>query len=781
MIKKYGQLVFWPAIGFFLLIIPFYRVLLFSDRALFFRDLARDILVQKSQWTESVLAGNGIPFWNHFALGGTPFYSMIVGSPLHPLNTIFLLFGSQESARALSIYIWLHYVLFFAGSYLLLRNIRCRPHVASLMSAMFALSGYMLSVHSLAHLLAASVAVPWFFYFQEKYFQKKKIIFLFAASFFVGWPVYAGDPQFSYMLGAISLFFFVWRGCFRAWFLLCALSLLSSSAQLLPAILDIAKSQRTAMDNNEMLLFSYHPIRLVEMIYPIFFGNRYGGDEYWGGSYVNFNYKHPFIFSIYPGILLLLSMCFFPIFLKKWWRQKKYKYLLLVGAIPLGFIVSFGIFFPIPIYNMLAAVVPLFGLFRYPERFLIWPMFCAWILASLILERILRLPKLPLKKYSLILPLLYLTLTSVLYFGDMYGWIELHPSALISIKKSFLLISGSAIIFVLISQTKNWKKLIPFFFLLMSCADLFFHQRLLIWDQNKHIADPRRYRLVNEIKEDLEKRKEEIKHGGSLRLGTEKLEKFLFYTDLMDHTTSTSFAAFENLVPNVPGLVGIEDISGYYSFLSQRRLNFWDAVVRMNPMGGLSDLRFYFDIMGAYYLPERNQDQEIVLKRNESAQPYLFAPEKIFFRKDSSSALKTLRDTSFRSNRDLILEKNNSSESIEQSGERGNFIIGKRDGKRIEFTYFPQKSTPIKYLTLNESFDENWHAYVNGKRIPVYLANGWSMALGLENVTANEPITIIMRYQNKYILIGAMLSALWLLMGLVLYFRHKKRAAFAAL
>jgi hypothetical protein len=367
----------WPLIGALLLCIPFYRILLYTDRALFFRDLARDLLVQKSIWAASIRAGDGIPFWNHFALGGTPFYSMIVGGPLNPLNALFLLFPQEEAPRALAFYLWVHYLLFYFGAYRLLRSYHCNRKLSALMACTLGASGYLLSVHSLGHLLSASVAVPWYFYFQRRYFSTNRILYLLLTSATIAWPIYGGDPQHTYMLALISGAAFLKRGKVKDWLLLGSLSFLFAAAQLLPTAVEILRSQRLDIKSEELLYFSFHPLRALEIFYPLFFGNRYGTHEYWGGDYVNFAYKNPFIFSIYPGVLGIIALLLFPLFLKNWWKRKSLELYLLLGF-GLGLLLSFGVFFPVPLYDWCARFIPMFGLFRYPERFLFWPMWCVY-------------------------------------------------------------------------------------------------------------------------------------------------------------------------------------------------------------------------------------------------------------------------------------------------------------------------------------------------------------------------------------------------------------------
>ncbi|HEY8278854.1 MAG TPA: hypothetical protein VIH99_04480 [Bdellovibrionota bacterium] len=768
----YRRCVF-PLLGLSLLAIPFYRILLYNDRVLLFRDLARDLLAQKAIWAESMRSGSGFPLWNHFALGGTSFYSMIVGSPLHPLNFLFLLVPQQEAARALSIYLWCHYLFFFGGAYLWLRSLRFDRPVSSLMAASLALSGFMLSVHSLGHLLAASAAVPWFFYFQGRFFKERLLLFLSLAGAAIAWPIYAGDPQFTYMLALISFFFFWKEKRLRHWCLLGVLALMAAAAQLLPTAVDIARSQRLEIDSSELTLFSFHPLRFFEIFYPLFFGNRYGAGEYWGEEYVNFFYKTPFIFSIYPGALSLFSLFFLPLFARRWWKQKARAPLLLLGGAAAGFFLTLGVFSPVPIYEWAAKFVPGFGLFRYPERMLFWPLLASWLLSAWIFQRMVRLPAL-LKIRPAWALLCFLGLSLLAYALSKKGAFELHLATQKAILESVIGLGALYGALLVVMRFRKSRALVFLLFLLAVVWDLARHQSQLVWDQSKHITNGDRYGLVRGIQDDLGRRKEEIRHGGSFRFGSENLEKFLFMAGKMDHTTSTSFSMFENLVPNVGGIFGIEDIAGYFSFIPANRLRFWSAAVRSDASGA-SDIRFYLDLMGTHYVPQRDRDQQLLFRVNDSAQPYLHIPGRVFPVADFEAALTNLRHPEFRANRDAIIAGSPDFTWVgfgyrEQQEERGNFEITRRDGKRIEFEYLPAHDFKKAYLMVNESFDGNWKAYVNGASVPVFLANGWSMALRLEGIRAGKIFKISLRYENPLIFWGAVLTALWLAFTLLFAF-----------
>ncbi len=754
-----GSRLLWLVLGACALFLPFHQ-LLYSDRALFFRDLSRDLLVQKSIWAEAVRAGEGIPLWNRFALGGTPFYTMIVGSPQHPLNFLFLLFSRDEAPRALAWYLWIHYLAFGAGACLLLRSFRLRWPVAVMMAVSAALSGFLLSAHSLGHLVASAVAVPWYFYFTRTYFRSARPLYLLAASAMIAWPIYAGDPQFTYVLAVISGYQFLRLRLWLPWLGLGALAFLASAAQLLPTAAEIMASERLQIETTELLYFSFHPSRLAELFFPLFFGNRYGVESFWGADLVNFHYKHPFIFSVYLGILSLFSLSLLPLLFR---RGKIVRRALPLAALVLaGFFLGMGKFFPLPLYEEFSRWIPLFGLFRYPERFLFWPLFALWLLCSLALERGFRLPKIFLS------PVYVFSFASALAVNAAAWWFLEVPGPAKDALFATLWKAGAFLIAAQVLPRMQRSSWLPLVCAVLLVYELWAVQSRLIWFQSKHMADGNRYQLVSSIRGSLASRKAEIESGAAFRLGTEKLGRFEFNAARMDHTVATTFNLFDSLAANTAGFFGIEDVSGYFSFLPSSRLKFWKAMVRPDSGGG--DIRFYHDLLGVYYTPVRNpDDQRIRLEVNETALPYLYVPERVLFDDTFDSTLHTLRAGEFRPNRDAALT-GLAHEAVEQRGERGNFRILRRDSRALDFEFTPGPGPAKRYLVVSESFHRGWRAWASGVELPLWTANGWSMITELDKLEPGKAVTVEMRFQPPWLWPGLLLTASWWLIVILASF-----------
>lgn len=786
--SSFGKRLLTPFfLGLAFLCVPFYRILFYSDRVLLFRDLVRDYLPQKMLWANAFREGSPFPFWNHHSFGGTPFWAMNVGSPLHPFNFFFLLFPSGEESRALAFFLFFHYVLFYWGCYRLFRFFQLQPWPATLFALSLASSGLSLSLHSLGHVLVSMVSIPWFFYFLFMWQKNKDRKFLFLPiGAFMAWPIYGGDPQISYFLAIFFVLFHLFHLYLRkksggqsswlsvsSFFCVGISAFFFSAAQLLPTAELALQSARTTSSIADVLLFSFHPIRLLEFFFPLFFGNRLGFETYWAEQWVNFPYKNPFVFSAYPGIFFIW------IFISNFFQKQKHSPHALTALIAsISFLIlSFGDFSPIPLYQFFAEYFPLFPLFRYPERLLVWTLF--FLTAYLVfrsqpnsrshslgnsndcsVDLISSSTKIELQnsvKNWQPIPRIWVWL--ICLFGGLAciavfkKWIPIPLTATIGIV-------STCIGLLIINECKiRWKESSTFFFLCLGIigADLIWNQTYLVWDVNKHVLDLERNSIVREIKKDIETRSAAVKSGASFRVSPDLFSPLKHSNSYMDHISSTTHGILDSVSPNVLTIYGLEDISGYFSFVNSKRIDFWNHILAEG------DPRHYFDLMGAYYLPKRNQWQISNLSINDTAQPYLFAPETLFFVTSKEELFSTLRSAKFQTNRDVILQERKGESinaPVEQGIESGNFRITKRDGKRIQFQYFPKVAGGKKFIQINESFDKHWVARVNGQKVNIIETNGWAMGIWI-HLTTSSPVEIELEYRNPWIFFGLLLTALW--------------------
>lgn len=747
--------------GSFLVASPFYRPLLFTDRALLFRDLTRDFLPNKILWAKSVSSGEGIPFWNHFIHGGTPFYAVNTTSPLHPLNFLFLL---TNPAKAALYFLFAHYLLLFFGFYFLARAFKLERWQASALGAAFPLSGLMISAHSLPHYLASSASIPfWLLGMHELYKRKNFQLWLVGAA--IGWPIIAGDPQFAYIMAIATLGYMalhrngqtLLQGIF-VYAQVGVSAVLFSGIQLFPTLGFLLGSNRLQIQMDEVLSFSLHPYRIIEAVVPLAFGNRFGANSaFLGENLVNFIYKNPFIFSIYPGFFLLILAGFVP------WRDRKQS-LLLGGAIA-TLCLCFGSFFNPSLYEVVAHILPGFQMFRYPERLIFWVLLLLWLAGARSLAILPAQKPLSNWPWKFLFPAAQIALGLGVLIVYRFGYLGTTPQWHFGAAGTFCL----ALIWIgLIWRQARWGKNFFLFFGFVSLfADALLTGQRLVWDQSINTLDIRRYSLAQAIVKDLSHLGP---NGQARRLSSLFSGQHPFWKGSLDYSTSTTNFSLEALLPNTSMIFGIEEVTGYLSLQDSNREQFFTNTV-LRELGN-ADPRFLNDLMAVRYVPQVTPDGTVKLSINTTAQPYIFFPPKIHFAKDVSAAVSLMRSTDFRSNKDLVLVGPAERKPEISPEDTGDFEILKRNGREITIKV-KRKLDLQRYLLLNESFNANWVAEMNLKPLPIERGNQWAMSVLLP-ASSEEFQTVTFRYQDPMIPLGQTLSALWILIGLGLWLASRR-------
>lgn len=707
--------------------LPFWRILLFEDRALLYRDIARHFLPGKVYWARSVLQDGSIPLWNYSSSAGMPFWAENVNSPLHPLNVLFLLFPLEKSPLAMNWFIFLHYPVLLLGAYFLLRVFLWGRKEAFLFAAALALSGTYLSAHNLCHSFFSFVSIPWFFGLWISYLKKNQKHYLFLSAMAIAWPIYAGDPQFSYfmVLGSLATYFTqkTKLSFFPSIFLLGILSLLFSGAQLFPLLEMIGLSHRMGnqLSNSELLYFSFHPVRLVETFFPQFFGNHDGAFSFWGQTYVNFPFPSPFIFSTFPGSLTLIfgiaaMVSAFPKRLSEIISRPS----LLFFSFSIFLLLSFGTFSIFPLYEFSLNWVPLFSSFRYPERLLFWVFFLFWALAAWQFQKIkwnldnFNEPRnVKIFQIGLIgILLAYIFLALILV--SLQWAPNISESTLFS---GFLFLLTGFNIFFWMKNRKLFFLFVPILFL-----EGFFIQGNLCWDSSIHVTDFRRYPAIQEVLLDLDARKEELAQGQARRYSSLEVRPLKLPSEALTHTNLSNFSTFEAASPNIPSFYGFDEVGAYYALAPKRFEKFLVTVI--GEQQDKSRASHFFDLTGTYYRVHRNMEEKLVLEKRTTAVPYLFQPRKISGKESFDKALENILYFSPQIEA-LVYPLQGQFLQPERSAIRNL----ERTGRSMTADVFSAHPNP--WIIWNEGWHSSWTARANGILTEVKEANGFSMAVQL--------------------------------------------------
>jgi hypothetical protein len=306
--------------------------------------------------------------WDGSELAGLPLIADILASMYYPLNLIFL---ALPFAAAYRLFILIHYPIAALSMDLFLRG-RGIGRPAALVGAMaFALGGYMICQHNNPPFLIGPAWAPLALYFFGRALEDR-LDYAAAAGAVLALQIFGGEPQSAAITAAVIA---VW-GARRAAaarprlrpLLAVAVaggaSLALAAAQLLPTYeLLRLSARRGGMTLADTSVFSFHPGRLIELIWPNVFGALWPKMGYYGDFALDRSWSNtPWTETVYLGLpviaLAVLGMV-----------KGRNRGWLIAGA-GAFFLLGLGRF--TPVYGAAQALIPPMAWFRYPEKYLVW-------------------------------------------------------------------------------------------------------------------------------------------------------------------------------------------------------------------------------------------------------------------------------------------------------------------------------------------------------------------------------------------------------------------------
>ena len=339
--------------------LTFYHRLWFPGQILIKGDAFRLFLPMK-QYTIERLSTGGLPQWFPYEAMGRPFIGVTETGVFHPFTVLYFLFPVADAYRASTL---LSCILAAIGAFVLGRRLGFSHTGALVAGIAFALSGYVVSLTDNLLYLYSICVLPLFCAGLDKMLRD---IRWWAVAPAVVWATVFlhGDVQTGYYFGFIALLWTVARAPGPYWDAGLRLGLASGLAALLagiqlgPALTVFVGSARAqqALFREEVMLLSTPPLRLLTMLAsPVgeeldpnvlgrsFFGNPEGigwtESLYLGGPVLG---------------LALLGI----------WYRRDLRVLAWLGGI--AALLSLGQFGGL--YKLFYHVVPLWSVFRFPEK-----------------------------------------------------------------------------------------------------------------------------------------------------------------------------------------------------------------------------------------------------------------------------------------------------------------------------------------------------------------------------------------------------------------------------
>ena len=337
-------------------------------RALANRDVA--IFHLPLRLTFRDLGAFGLPVWNPWLNGGQPILSNPSYGAFYPPS--WLVFAVPPH-YALSLLVMLHVALAFAGGWFLARRLGCGRGAAALAAVGLSGCGVFFSLLSALNLLWSLAWFPWPLAWAdealraapgERWWRPALL-----AGGALGLQLLNGEPAMVVISG-LALLALAASAALRSWprpavalrvLVPFAFAVTLAAVQLVPTLARLADSPRNALSATQANLWSLPPERLVEVVFPRFFGDPTRQLEgFFFGWKVN-DRGYPYLESLYPGLLLAVLGAAG----------------LLRGPLPRrpAWLLAFaaGCFLALgrhnPLYEGLRRAIPVLAVLRYPEKF----------------------------------------------------------------------------------------------------------------------------------------------------------------------------------------------------------------------------------------------------------------------------------------------------------------------------------------------------------------------------------------------------------------------------
>lgn len=367
-------------------LVVFHRAL-FTSEIFISRDIQRVYYPLKQYWAQRVLHGE-LPQWYPYDGLGQPFIGMVISGTFHPLNVLYLLLPLE---LALKVNVLVCYPIAFLGVYLFARRYRCGFGAAVLAGLLFSFNGYMLCITNNLLYLVAAATFPWAFWAADRFFEGPTLRRATCAAGLTTLVLLAGDAQSFAICAAGVVVIGLLRHQKGGWLPeaariggVLALTLLFSSVQLLPtlALVGQAISSRQPLEN--ALLWSLHPLRLLEMIWGPIFGGQTATDLSFAidSNLLKTGMTTLWVESIHlglPAFVLALTG----------WAACPNRYRVRIASICVALLILLALGKYVGLYTLFFKLFWFWRAFRYPEKFLPYLYFAISIAAALGAQRIL--------------------------------------------------------------------------------------------------------------------------------------------------------------------------------------------------------------------------------------------------------------------------------------------------------------------------------------------------------------------------------------------------------
>jgi hypothetical protein len=745
----------------------------------FFRDLGPYFYPIRFSLAQSLRVGE-LPLWDRHMGMGFPLLADFQSAPFYPPHLVFLFVSFFDAIRILFVF---HYLVSALGAYALGRQWGYPAYLSATAAFLFTFGGIIVSLTNVLNHFQTAVWLPWLILAGERamrFYSGKNLLTLSGVGLI---QFLAGSPELyaiSLVLLYISMVAAAKESNALSYLKPFALIILAntliagvSMVQLLPTLELFVQSRRpTNIPYHEATAWSLSPVSLVNL----FILDKEVDRSLFNGVRLFFGRDIPFLVSLYMGQLCVFGLC-------SWFSHaRRFEKLVLSSLVLLGLALALGKHSLI--YSFLLAYVPLFSLFRFPEKFvfLVYPLLIIITLRGF--HAFVTSEDGTHKKSLRLFCVIVVSLTTIYcacllrpdYFFALLHWAdlvkpasieEILPSLLFSLERQILLSVALLLILFLYQRRTLGPPVFRMLIVALVFIDLtsahrqfqFLVRPGLVTDNPKiiSISDSQRYRLFS---------------------GLPNLHPSVF--TMRDRAfPEVAEAVWSSLVPNI-GVFYDVDYMQEIDALSRAPYD-----VFLKTANNLSPEKFY-SLLGALnvkyissYSPLPAGEVELVrhfpeyplwLYELRRVVPRVYVVSAVEHEINPGKALERLASEDFDALATVLVD-----ESVS---------LGNKGGVQAEARILEYGNHRVNIqasldspgiLVLADSFYPGWSAYVNGRQEKIYRANLFFRAVPLSAGTHS----VEFRYEPRSFAIGRAVSivtlSLIVAVSMLLYMRKRRR------
>ncbi len=355
----------------------FFREALFTEQTFYFRDITSFFYPSRRLISELIREGH-LPLWNPYILSGFPLAADVVNNIFYPLSALYYLLPFDMGFKW---FIVSHYPIAGVSMYLLGREWGWCRGAALVAGIAFMLSGPLLSLTNTINFLPGIAWLPLTLLGFHRTMLRRSWRSAAWTSLIVALQA-LGDPQMVYFtLGTVVLYGLMMAR--RPWAKsvlstlaalggIALLAALVAAVQLVPLAELYRESVRAGgMRFEETILRQLGLYRLLELLFPRLFGDP-ALATYWIGM-TRSGVFTPWLLSPYLGVTTLV-LAFFGLLAR--WQERLVWFL----AVLLGISGALAFGAATPVHSLAFKLLPLYAVFRYPEK---WWLLVAFAVAGL--------------------------------------------------------------------------------------------------------------------------------------------------------------------------------------------------------------------------------------------------------------------------------------------------------------------------------------------------------------------------------------------------------------